>query len=346
MKNENPRLKHNNFDLLRLVFASIVCLVHISALSGFKPLYWLENVFSSEFAVKAFFVVSGTLIFMSYERSRSLKSYFEKRIRRIYPAYFTIVVLSSLLLCMASTNEAHNYFNNSWFKYLIANLVFLNFLHPTLPGVFEHNKVTAVNGALWTLKIEVIFYLSVPVIVLLFRKFGKPVVMITIYLLSVFYMWTLVHFAAKTGSESYLILARQLPGQMAYFIAGAFIYYYMPLFEKHIKLFIATAVIIVATNHFYTLPFADPIAVAVIVGFLGLYGYVGNFGKYGDFSYGVYIIHFPIIQTLVWSGWFVSSPYLFLITVIVLTFCGAFLMWHWIENRFLNRTSHYIVATR
>lgn len=346
MQSDNPRLIKNNFDLLRLAFAGIVCLVHISALSGFKTLNWLEAILSSEFAVKAFFVVSGILIFMSYERSRSLKSYFEKRIRRIYPAYMTIVVASSLLLYMVSSYGFRNYFSVGWYKYLLANLAFLNFLHPNLPGVFDNNKVTAINGALWTLKIEVMFYLCVPLIVLLFRKFSKPSVMISIYLLSVLYSWILTQFAMKTGSESYLILARQLPGQMTYFIAGAFIYYYMPFFEKYIRQLIFTAIAIIVFEHFYSSPLTDPIAVAVLVGFLGLYGYVGNFGKYGDFSYGVYIIHFPIIQTLVWSGWFSNTPYLFLLTVIVFTFLGAFAMWHLIEKRFLNRASHYVVAAQ
>ena len=346
MHHDSPRFRHNNFDLLRLVFAFMVCLVHVSVLSGQPALRWLEVALSSELAVDAFFVVSGILIFMSYERSRSLKSYFEKRVRRIYPAYFTIVVLASLLLYLVSSYEAHNYFSGDWVKYLLANLAFLNFLHPTLPGVFDHNKVTAINGALWTLKIEVLFYLSVPIVVLLFRKFGRPVVMIAIYLLSVLYLWALNYLATTTGVEAYATLAHQLPGQMAYFIAGAFIYYYLPVFEKYLWQFVVAAIVIFIAGHFYILPLVDPIAVAVMVGFFGLYGYAGNFGKFGDFSYGVYIVHFPIVQTLVWSGWFANSPYLYLLTVVVLTFISAFAMWHLVESRFLNRSSHYLVATR
>jgi peptidoglycan/LPS O-acetylase OafA/YrhL len=346
MQNDSVRLKQNNFDLLRLLFAVTVCLVHTYELSGQAALKWTTLILSSEIAVEAFFVVSGILIFMSYERSRTLKSYFEKRARRIYPAYFTIVALSAVLLYFMSTHDAIDYFTFAWLKYLAANLTFLNFLHPSLPGVFEGSKFSAVNGALWTLKIEVLFYLAVPIIVLLFNRFGRAAVMLVIYSSSVFYVWLMKYLAVKTGSESYLTLAHQLPGQMTYFISGAFIYYYLPLFEENIRYFVAAAFAILAINAFWPLPFAEPISVGVLVAFFGLYGYVGNFGKYGDFSYGVYIIHFPIIQSLVWSKILAGSPYLFLATVAGLTLLGSILMWNLVEKRFLNRSSHYVMATK
>ena len=46
--------------------------------------------------VDLFFVVSGLLIFMSYERSRSVGRYTENRVRRIYPAYFVTVTLAGM----------------------------------------------------------------------------------------------------------------------------------------------------------------------------------------------------------------------------------------------------------
>ena len=150
---ENQRLAKNNFDLLRLLFAGTVCLVHAHALSGYDQLEIISRFLSSTIAVDAFFVVSGFLIFMSYERSSSLASYAGKRVRRIYPAYFTIVMSCALGLVVVTTLQPGQYFSIDWFKYVFWNLSFLNFLHPSLPGVFEGHRVPAVNGALWTLKI-------------------------------------------------------------------------------------------------------------------------------------------------------------------------------------------------
>jgi peptidoglycan/LPS O-acetylase OafA/YrhL len=92
MANYHSRtLPNNNFDLLRLLFAGMVCLVHAYQLSGQADLLWITRFCSSQIAVESFFVLSGFLIFMSYEKSSSLYSYFSKRIRRIYPAYFIVV---------------------------------------------------------------------------------------------------------------------------------------------------------------------------------------------------------------------------------------------------------------
>ena len=147
----------NNLDCLRLILASVVVLFHISLTN--IPALAFDKYFSARFAVNTFFVISGLLIYRSYVRSSSVGSYFEKRVRRIYPAYFTVVVLAALALCPLSSLPVSQYFGVGFWKYLGANLVFLNFLAPSLPGVFTSNSISAVNGALWTLKIEVAFYL-------------------------------------------------------------------------------------------------------------------------------------------------------------------------------------------
>ena len=78
--------------------------------------------------------------------------------------------------------------------------------------------------------------------------------------------------------------------------------------------------------------------------FFGLFLYVGNIGRFGDFSYGVYILHFPIIQLLVQSDWFGESAWYFLLAVILITATGAIAMWHLVEKWFLFRSSHYLAA--
>lgn len=345
LQHKNPRLTRNNFDLLRLLFAGTVLLYHAHELSGYQQLGWIAGVLSSAVAVKSFFVISGFLIFMSFECSSSFASYAGKRIRRIYPAYFAVVMLCAIGLFFVSSKDVGDYFSLAWIKYVLANLTFLNFLQPTLPGVFQSNKLVAVNGALWTLKIEAMFYLSVPVFVLLFRRFSPFPMLALVYCSSVAYAVLLGAAASRTGSGIYAELARQLPGQLSYFMSGAFFYYFLPLFERRAGFFLIAASLVLAANVFVPLPLFEPFALATVVIFFGLFSYVGNFCKYGDFSYGVYILHFPVIQLMLQSGWFRESPGSFLMTVIFTTTAGAIAMWHLVEKPFLFRSSHYVEKT-
>jgi peptidoglycan/LPS O-acetylase OafA/YrhL len=328
------------------MFAGTVLLVHAHVLSGHPDLSVLSTALSSEVAVRGFFVVSGILVFMSFENSESLRSYAEKRLRRIYPAYFVAVMLGAILLVTLSNSTPADYFSLEWLKYVLANLVFLNFIHGALPGVFEDNIFREVNGALWTLKIEVMFYAVIPVIALACRRFQRLWILSIIYAASVLYTYILTGLAESTGSPTYVVLARQLPGQLAYFVSGAAIYYYLNFFEKHLLKFLVAAICILITHKFYPLPVLEPLALATVVAFFGFFLYAGNFGKYGDFSYGIYILHFPILQIMIQAGLFEQSPYLALAIACVLVFASAVLMWNLVEKRFLLRSSHYVAVER
>ena len=328
--------KTNNFDLLRLLFAGAVLLVHAKELSGFSELAWITQVLSSAVAVKAFFIVSGFLVFMSYERSATLRAYAEKRFRRIYPAYFAVIALSAIFLICASTGSPEAYFSSEWLKYLLANLTFLNFIQPTLPGVFEQNRMPAVNGALWTLKIEVLFYCVVPLFVWAFRKFGTLLVLVIGYLSSIAYGAFFTGLAESTELNIYAEIARQLPGQLAYFLSGAVLYYFMPAFKCRHKWLLVAAVLTLCVGSVAPIRLLEPIALATIVIFCALFLPASNASKYGDFSYGIYILHFPVIQLLLQFNAFRDNPYYFLPFAILLTGLGAAASWHFLEKRFLT----------
>ena len=51
-------------------------------------------------------------------------------------------------------------------------------------------------------------------------------------------------------------------------------------------------------NHFNMFLYLEPIAIGIITITFATFYYLGTYSKYGDFSYGIYIVHFPIIQLL------------------------------------------------
>jgi peptidoglycan/LPS O-acetylase OafA/YrhL len=343
----DSRLRSNNFDLLRFLFAFVVFLVHSYALSGAETLSILSNSFSSAIAVKCFFVVSGFLIFMSYENSNDTTRFFMKRASRIYPAYFSIVLICAILGCAFSSYSWSEYWSLPVLKYIAANLVFLNFLQPNLPGLFENNTLQAVNGALWTLKIEVMFYLFVPLAVMAFRKFGRLAVIIALYCASVLYSVIIIELVRRTGVDSYMELQRQLPGQLTFFLAGAACYYYFQYFVKYGFWLLVLATVTFILQAWLPWVAIEPAVLAVVVVYFAcIFPSIGNFGKYGDFSYGMYIVHFPILQVLISFGLFKESPWLMLTVAGLLILTIAILFWNFIEKPFLRKSSHYVAVNQ
>ena len=334
--------KYNNFDLLRLLLAIIVVIVHTAELSQIEVLHHFSRFFSSIIAVDSFFIVSGFLIFMSYENSSSLLGYTSKRVRRIFPAYSTVIILCAFLLFFLSTKSFADYFSLEFIRYIISNLLTLNFIQPTLAGVFETNPLQALNGALWTIKIEVAFYILVPLIALLFTKFNKIGTLLSIYILSIIYSMVLMGFFESTNLQIYLKLEKQIFGQLAFFVSGALLYYYYDFFMKNaFYIFIVASTILLIDHFIINIYFLYPLALAIVVIYFATQlKYLGDFGRFGDLSFGLYIWHFPIVQVFIHYHLF-DNLALGLILLIFVLFSTALLSWHLIEKRFLYPSSHY-----
>ncbi len=337
--------RRNNFDFLRFFFAISVVFNHFYVLAGNSNCFW---PISSSKAVAGFFIISGFLVTWSYCNNSNIRDYFKKRAKRIMPAYYAIVISCALFLCFISTLSFSQYFQSPhFFKYLAANFSFLNFIEPSLPGVFSENQMQAVNGSLWTIKVEIALYFCVPVYCFLARKMNKGILFLSIYILSIVFSETCSLLYEKTGQELYSILGRQFIGQLKYFISGAAILFFFNRFKKHFKALMCISVIILAIRYVYSSPpgyisfFMDmlfPACFAIlIIGIAYSFKYLNDFGKYGDFSYGIYLFHFPVIQLLLHFKLHEKNFILTLVTATIITIILAAFSWHAIEKKFLKR---------
>lgn len=330
-------MNDNCFDFLRFSFAVNIMLAHLCFLSNNENFYFLLGFTDSIIGVKGFFVISGFLVAKSYTNTSSLRNYFVKRVKRILPAYFFVIFLSVVSLSLVSTYSFYDYFfNDNIIKYLASNLVFLNFLHPCLPGVFENNLMCVVNGSLWTLKVEEGFYLFLPILFYIIKKTKKQfLILLLVYLSSIFYWFIMTNYFQKPT------LAKQLPGYMSYFAGGIFLYLNFDFIYKHrIKLLtLAIASLWVSSLADLKIDIFSPIAFATLVITIA-YSFkpLNKFGKYGDFTYGIYIFHFPIIQIFKQYDLFVKYNALLMgFCVISITLLMAIFSWFFIEKRFLDR---------
>lgn len=332
-------LRSNNFDGLRLVFASMVLVFHSALLSQEPQLTWVTYSVSSTFAVQAFFVVSGFLVTMSFENTKSLVSYGKKRFFRIAPAYIVVILVAAVGLVRMSTISPTQYFiSPEWRSYVFSNLTLSNFKQPTLPGVFADRLEPAVNGSLWTIKLEVMFYCCVPLIVWAIRRFGYKPVLATLFAFSITWHAAFLYLGELHHSDLATRLAKQLPGQLAFFGGGAFAYYRTrdglpppPAWAA------ALGVAGYALTQGLVSTVVSPFCVTLIVYWAAIrVPQVWNAHRTGDFSYGLYLYHFPIAQVLIALGVFTVNPFGGVLLVFLLALTASVLSWHLIEKHALK----------
>lgn len=334
--------RDNCFDFLRFIFALNVVLGHLTVIALIPELHQYSGWFNTGLSVTGFFVISGFLIAQSYERS-SLKSYFIKRSRRLLPAYLFVIVSCALGLSALSELPVKEYFSSADFwEYLGANLSFMNFLHPWLPGVFNSPLIidNSVNPALWTLKVEIGFYLIIPLLMIWLRKSKRPwLILIVIYALAVIYRNGLLYWGDATSRQLPIFLARQLPGFLSFFAAGMAGYLYKDHFIRYKSHLILPAIIVFVTEYYFGLEILTPLAWGIIVLWCAYsLTALNNFAKYGDISYGIYIYHGPILKILLTLGCFsavgtATAATLYVALVLLIGFAS----WHLLEKRILKR---------
>lgn len=152
-------------------WAVLLIVVHHSATGLFVKLLDEINLDNLSFLVSSFtqsgvelfFVLSGVVLLRPYLRSKkefNWRTYIKRRVIRIYPPYFGAVLFASVVIAL-------NTYFPTWYS---AILLKFN-LHSFAKQFFIFNqKWDFFNLAWWSLQIEILFYLVVPIIVYLLVK--------------------------------------------------------------------------------------------------------------------------------------------------------------------------------
>ena len=296
--------RNNSIGLVRYILALGVLIAHFNTLCG-ADLPWIVSSYDS---VCGFFTISGFLLVYPILRGKSIKDFLINRMWRLLPSYIFVVIFFAVALFFVSTLSFKEYFL-SWgfYKYLIYNITSLNFVCPTLPGVFESLTIPAVNGSLWTIKIEWQLSISIPIIIYLIAKcrLNFRWSISCILMLSLSYRVYFDYLYDITGNELYLILGRQFIGQMLFFYCGIFIYTYYDKLTKNLLLCLilsifAFIVIKMIPENSISQQFLYPFILSFFVIMLSCIPY--DLAKLVDgghnISYEIYLIHFPIFQLL------------------------------------------------
>lgn len=256
------------------------------------------------------------MLYLLSEFKKHLSTYVKSRFLRIYPLYFIVITTAFIFGYLHYSDSFASYLDNGAAKYLASNYLLANFLQPTLPGLFEHNFQPFVNASLWTIKIEVMFYVCVPIIYgLLNKKLDNKKLTIVLGVLSVGCFYLVQYLIEYHGLPA--SINRQLPSMLVFFMLGAYWNFSEPKFLKPWHLLLLNPAILFLQSWFVIYAFAVS-------------------KRIGDISYGIYIWHFPILQTLIMYGFF-ENIYEGAAIATVLVFSFAMFSWHFIESKLVVR---------
>lgn len=346
----NASLQPSSLSAFRVVLALIVSASHALVLSGWNTRWAWTFGKAAELAVLAFFSMSGFLVAQSFYRSESWKDYFMKRALRIYPAYAVVVVFFFVVLNAAyfESMSLRSFWEQGY--YVIANLLFLNFLQPSLPGIFAHNPFPFLNGALWTIKIEVLFYCLLPPLLGIGTRFGARRVLLAAYLAACLLLQI---FGAGPVPSWEHHLTRELLLPVSCFLAGVLYLLFFEVLPKaklsHVVLLWAAALPLAAfmteSGSAHDVPrFLATITAPFLLTTATLTTACLDFKHTGiripDLSYSLYLTHFPITQICCALGVNRGAPALYWVIVLGAQGIFATLFWKYVERpalEFRNR---------
>lgn len=217
--------RNNNFDLIRLLAALQVFLFHLKDYLGF--VYPSKAFFSAIVffpGVPVFFVLSGFLIFSSYERNKKLMQYFKNRILRIFPALWVAFFVLFAVIYF------HGYQPSlfSLIKWTFAQLTLFQYHHPAEIQTYIGGNP---NAALWTIQVEFSFYIMVPLFFWLTSKtksISMTWLLVILFILSYLLNYYMLSFQDLNGTMFAPMVDKVFP-YLFYFLAGALSYLH---FEK------------------------------------------------------------------------------------------------------------------
>lgn len=330
-------MTRNFFTPLRLLLALCVAFEHIFyfqagyATSPFE----LGHTSLGYFAVNGFFIISGFLITGSAVRSASLATFARSRILRIMPALIVVSLILGLIIApLLGELALPTYYSTGSLWVSILKLITLINTDPLWPGLMMEQSPFAGNltGPIWTLRYEVLAYMATGFLLFLGLHKNKAVTIFAAVLVSLLFCLDLqtgiiMEFSATLGA---------LVRFGSCYLYGVCAYMFAPYLKFGWKLALL-GIIIGALIIYFKVPSGEILMNFALVPII----FAISFADFdapnwlrpsADYSYGLYIFHWPIYQVLIAN--FNQAPIvpLLLFAGLPLAFMAAALSWHFLEK--------------
>ena len=350
--------RQNNFDLIRLLAAAQVVVAHAIGHTALKDQLpaWGRQIFEALMmvpGVPVFFVISGFLIAKSYERNPTdLAGYFWRRGLRIFPALWICLFFTLVTLAAFGFLGTDFVLTKTFVAWLVGQLSFFQFYNP------EHFRgfgIGVVNGALWTITVELQFYVLIPILHFLTcgARSGTKLagaIMAFLFFASFAAFCVMDHQVNGPGGFTgapmlFKLLHMTLIPHLWMFLLGIFIHRKFAALESWIegKVIYYLLAFVIFTGlqgafidgrsvPFYLayLPSRILLAFATLAGAYSFRPLSQWLLRGTDISYGIYIYHSVVINVMVQLGLMTSMRSV--AAVYAISIVAALLSWHCVEK--------------
>ncbi len=328
-------IRTNNFDLIRLVAALQVVVSHGTDYLHATAWQPIMAVLAFLPGVPIFFVISGFLISASWERAPSLREYLRNRVLRIYPALWVCLLFSIAVFLSAGVRPDSLTHFVAWFA---AQATIVQFYNPAFLRTFG---IGVLNGSLWTIPVELQFYVLLPFLAFVARRRPERWLVLTL-VAGIVMVLARVELSARETMLQKLFGVSIVP-YLFYFLVGILMRY---LYERRPGIFVQRGWVWAAA-------YAAWAWIEIRFSLAGAYGNLLNVTSIvliamltvsmaftarrvssrvlrgNDISYGLYIYHAPMINLLI--AYQVTGRPAFVLFLVATTVI-AMLSWHFIEK--------------
>lgn len=314
--------------------------------AGFE---WLSNGF---LGVDIFFVISGFLITKIIlkgleDKTFSFYEFYLRRAKRLLPALYCTLIFTTIIAYKFLTFRQWD----DYISQLIGGLTFTaNMVLPFQTGYFDGASEEKLLLHIWSLSLEEQYYFFLPLFLFLIPKNWQKWCLSLVLISSLFLCLYLVSFpfiywrlpGDSAGWAFYLFPSRAwelLAGSLS-----AWVMYRYPYFclSKHLKFIAAIGLFLlvaisVDTVHPRGGALITVILTSIIV--LGQDDWLPNYlpvrmvEKVGDWSYSLYLVHWPMLvfATVAFMG---HIPVILKVSVAIFSIFLAYLQYRFVEQRF------------
>ncbi|HSY05805.1 MAG TPA: acyltransferase [Steroidobacteraceae bacterium] len=353
--------KTNNFDLIRLAAALQVAFTHTLLDLGMADRAWPVRIVTDMFpGVPVFFFISGFLISKSFEKNPVVREFALNRGLRIYPGLAVCFLVSLASVWWSGYFRTVSVPPTTLALWAAAQLSIGQFFNPAF---MRHYGVGVLNGSVWTICVELQFYLLVP---LLYAATGlrqlsarhANAVLLTLIALFVIANQAYLHItAAHSRPLWYRVAGVSFAPWFYMFLVGVFFQRNFTLMQRCFGgRFIPVLIVYCALGLVCTKAAGwgfgnslnPPLFTALsIVTFAAAFSGITlseRLLRRNDLSYGVYLYHQPVSNFLLANGW--STGLKAVLLAVAAAVALAYVSWRVIEKPALGLKRHPLYPHR